>query len=98
MSEYNRKKNPKAYSDKAYNQPDIDSQLEYMENFEFCLSQDGFHFCLHLETLIAVPQPAVDLDKHGRAHEEQQQETEAHVLLFLVERHNGKNIQHYVGQ
>lgn len=76
-----------------FTQPEVDSQLQHMEQLELRLAQAFINLRFPLESLVAVPEPAEGLDKNRRAQEEQHQDTEANVGLFLVECHNGPNIQ-----
>lgn len=60
-------------------QPEEDPQLENMQQLELALARLLLNLCLHLKIIVAVPQPAVHLNQHGRAQEKQQQEAEVHV-------------------
>lgn len=79
-------------------QPEEDPQLENMQQLELALARLLLNLCLHLKIIVAVPQPAVHLDQHGRAQEKQQQEAEVHVGLLLVEGHSSPYIQPYIKQ
>lgn len=69
-----------------------------MEQLELSLAQAFLNPRLPLEVLVAVPEPAEGLDKNRRAQEEQQQDAEAHIGLFLVKSHTSPNIQPNVDQ
>lgn len=76
-----------------FTQPEVDSQLQHMQQLELRQAQAPLHLRLPLEVLVAVPEPAEGLDEDGRGHEEQHQDAEANVGLFLVESHGGPNVQ-----
>ncbi len=84
--------------EKRQTQPEVDSQLEHVKQPELAHTQAFLNFCLPPEVFVAVPQPAEGLYKNRRAQEEQHQEGEAHVGLFLVESHSSQYIQHNVEQ
>lgn len=79
-------------------QPEVDSQLQHMQQLQLRQAQALLHLRLPLEVLVAVPEPAEGLDEHGRGHEEQHQDAEANVGLLLVESHGGPNVQADVEQ
>lgn len=79
-------------------QPEVDSKLQHMQQLDLSHGELFLNFCLHLKVLIAVPQPAEGLDQNRGDHQEQHQDTEAHIVLFLVETHHSPYIQPNVGQ
>lgn len=77
-------------------QPEVDSKLQHMEQPQYRQAQAFLNLRVPLKVLVAVPEPAEGLDKNGRAHEKQQQESEGHVGLFIVEMHSSAHVQHDV--
>lgn len=69
-----------------------------MQQFEQPLGRPALDLCLHPELVIAIPKPAVSLSEQWRDQEQKQQNSKAHVGLFLIEGHSGPYIQPYVNQ
>lgn len=79
-------------------QPEVDSQLQEVQQPEYGPAGELLHPGVPLEVLVAVPEPAESLDQGRGAQDEEQQQPQAHVGLLLVEGHNSPNIQPDVEQ
>ena len=75
------------------NKPEIDSHLEHMKKVDLPQTRVSLNLGFHAEFLIAVPQPTVELAEHRGAQQEEQQDAQAHIRLFLVKTHNCSNVQ-----